>query len=103
MQKIISVLRRIKPVWCHSRRGVKVALLCAIVISVAALLALGKIQSGVDAQAKDLREQAAQLEQENDRLEDQVKNLGSVGSIQDIARDELGLVEPDTALLQPES
>ncbi len=101
MEKIISILHRVKPVWCHSSKKAKAALLCAIVVSAGALLALGNLRADADAQVQALREQAARLEQENDRLEAQIEDLGSVDSIQDIARDELGLVDPDTAVLQP--
>ena len=50
-----------------------------------------------------LRHQAAQLEQENSQLEQDIDSLGSLDSLQQIAKDELGLVDPDTVVLQPEN
>ena len=38
----------------------------------------------------------------NQELQDKIDDLGSVQSVQDIAREELGLVDPDTIVIQPE-
>jgi cell division protein FtsB len=59
----------------------------------------------VDAQAmKDsLKDQAAQLEQDNGQLKDKIDGLGSVDSVEDIAKEELDLVDPDSVIIQPES
>ena len=81
---------------------IKIVVLCAIVLSMVALLAIR--QQLLDAQAlKDsLKDQASQLEQENGQLEDKIDSLGSIDSVEDIAKDELGLVDPDTVIIDPE-
>ena len=45
---------------------------------------------------------ASGLEYANEVLEQKTEELGSVQSIQDIAKEELGLVDPDTILIDPE-
>ena len=54
------------------------------------------------AQIADLKEEASGLEYTNEELERKTEELGSVQSIQDIAEEELGLVDPDTVIFQPE-
>ena len=48
-------------------------------------------------------ELAAVLEQENAELAEKKEDLGSSSSIRDIAKEELGLVEPDTIIIEPNS
>lgn len=93
---------RIRLVYKRSKPLTKIVVLCAIVLSMVALLAIR--QQLLDAQAlKDsLKDQASQLEQENGQLEDKIDSLGSIDSVEDIAKDELGLVDPDTVIIDPE-
>ena len=58
------------------------------------------IQSA-EATKADLTAQAAQLEQENTMFDDKIRTLGTVQGVVQIAQDELGLVAPDTVLIQP--
>ena len=80
----------------------KILVTALIVFSMAALLALTWVRSGIYAQIQDLRSDAAALEQENRDLQDKIDALGSVQSDRDIAREELGLVDPNTIVIQPE-
>ena len=45
---------------------------------------------------------AARQEQENQDWKDTIDNLGSQGSVEDIAKDELGLVDPNTQVITPQ-
>ena len=94
---------RFRLVYKRSKPLTKIVVLCAIVLSMVTLLAIR--QQLLDAQAiKDsLNDKASQLEQENGQLEDKIDGLGSVDSVEQIAKDELGLVDPDTVIIQPES
>ena len=73
-----------------------------IVFSMAALAALAWVRGSIRGQVENLRQEAAAIEQENRELQDKIDNLGSVQSVQDIAREELGLVDPNTIMIQPE-
>jgi len=80
----------------------KVVVTALIVFSMAALLALAWVRSGINARIQELKRDAASLEQENRELEEKIGELGSMDSLQDIAREELGLVDPDTIVIQPQ-
>lgn len=81
----------------------KIVVAVLIVFSMAALLALGWMRSGLRERIQAQKEAAAALEQENRDLQDKIDNVDSVEGVQDIAREELGLVDPDTIVIQPET
>ena len=80
----------------------KIILTVLILFSIVALIALRWVHNGILAQIDELKDEASGLEHANDVLEQKTDELGSVQSIQDIAKEELGLVDPDTILIDPE-
>lgn len=80
----------------------KLILILLILTSIVALIALRWVHSGILTEIADLKEEASGLEYANEELERKTEELGSVQSIQDIAQEELGLVDPDTILIDPE-
>ena len=80
----------------------KAVLIVLIVLSTAALVALRWVHNGIQAETQRKTEQAAAMEGENADLQEKIDSIGSVQSIRQIARDELGLVDPDTVLIHPE-
>ena len=84
-------------------RKLKILLAALILACAAALVALGMVQHRIQQQTQAVLDQAAALEQENAELEEKKENLGSSSSIKEIAKDELGLVDPDTIILDPNS
>ena len=100
---IRKLLSQIKLVNKRSSRVTKIAVCAAVALSVVALLVLHSAALDAQAKADAWRERAQQLEQENDRLQAQIDNLGSAESVEQIAKDELGLVDPDTIVIQPEN
>ena len=74
-----------------------------IVFSMAALLALGWMNSGLWEKTQTQKDAAAALEQENRDLQEKIDNVDTVQGVQDIAREEMGLVDPNTIVIQPES
>ena len=102
MQKFLKNLRRMKIVFYRSSPLVKVVALCAVVLSTVTLLTLrGAILESEDRTAQ-LLQQAIALEQENQDLAQYIDELGTVQGIQRIAEEELGLVDPDTVIIEPE-
>ena len=77
-------------------------LLMGIILFACVSLALlySAIQSA-EATKADLTAQAAQLEHEYTTLDGKIRILGTVQGVVQIAQDELGLVAPDTVLIQP--
>ena len=98
-EKLKLIKLRLRP----SSRAAKIMLIVAIVFATVALIALRVAINKLDSHTADLRDKAAILEQENRDLRENIGILGSLQSIIQIARDELGLVDPDTVILEPES
>ena len=98
-EKLKLIKLRLRP----SSRPAKIMLIVAILLAMAALITLRVVIHQLDSRTADLRDKAAALEQENRDLRENIDILGSVQSIIQIARDELGLVDPDTVILDPES
>ncbi len=94
--------RRIKLVYQRSSTMLKCIVLAALLLSSAALLVIGHAVAQTRAETEAQRQQAAALEQENKDLGEAIDDLGSVQSIKDIAGEELGLVDPDTVIIEPE-
>ena len=80
----------------------KIILILLILFSIVALIALRWVHTGILNQIDELKDEASGLEYANEVLEQKTADLGSVQSIQDIAKEELGLVDPDTILIDPE-
>ncbi len=78
----------------------KLPLTVLIVFSIAALMALGWAEYDMRHQIADLKEEAAVIEYENEVLEQNTKNLGTVQSVERIAQEELGMVVPGTVLIE---
>ena len=101
MAKSNGFLQNIKLVYKRSSNVTKIVVLCAIVICTAALLILGGAIRDAEARTDALRAQASRLEQENNRLSSLIDSLGTVAGIEQIAREELGLVDPDSVIITP--
>lgn len=94
--------RRIRLVYRRSSLLLKCVVLTAIVLSTAVLVTLRFTIQDLQAYQQALAQQAAQLEQENRLLTQHIAELGTVESVKRIAREELGLVDPDTEFFIPE-
>ena len=103
MAKIKEKLKLIKLRLRSSPRSTKIMLIVAILFAMTALIMLRMAITDLDNRTEDLRKKAAAMEQENKDLQENIGILGSVQSIIQIARDELGLVDPNTVILEPES
>jgi cell division protein FtsB len=77
----------------------KIILVLLILFSIVALIALRWVHNGILTQIDELKDEASGLEYANEVLDQKTEDLGSVQSIQDIAKEELGLVDPDTILI----
>ena len=96
-------LKHAKVVVRHSPTALKIVLIVLIVLSIIALGALRMVHNGILAETENLREEASALEHANGELQEKTEELGSVKSVEEIAKEELGLVDPDTVLITPQS
>ena len=95
--------KRFRVEFRSSSNLLKIVVVVLIVFSMAALLALGWMNSGLRERTQAQKDAAAALEQENRDLQEKIDNVDTVQGVQDIAREELGLVDPNTVVIQPES
>lgn len=88
-------------VWRSGSKLLKVLVIALIVLSTLALAALWWVRKDLTRQTENMRQEAAAVYAENEALEQKIEDLGSVQSIQDIAKEELGMVSADTVLISP--
>lgn len=79
----------------------KILFAALVLTCAAAIAALVIVRGQIQAQTQQALHQAGILEQENLDLAEKKENLGSKSAVQQIAREELGLVDPDTIILDP--
>jgi len=93
---------RIRLVYKRSSTLTKVLVLVAVIFSTVTLLGLRSLILQTEAQNAALLAQAGRLEEENAKLEQNIDSLGTLDGVIQIARDELGLEDPDTVILVPQ-
>ena len=81
----------------------RIVLVALIVLSITAVSALILVNAGIRAQTRQMQSEIAALQSENEKLKGQISSLGTPESIRDIAREELGLVDPNTVIINPNS
>ena len=103
MAELKEFFSRFKLVRQRSSNLTKIVVIVTIVLCMGALLTLRLAMNEIEDNTGKLASQAAALEQENADLAEKIDQLGSVQSVMDIAREELGLVDPDTVIFEPEN
>lgn len=93
--------RGVKIVLRPGPRKLKIVLILLVLASLVTLASLGAVLYGIHSQTQAALDQAAELEHENAELEHKTDNADSSSVIREIAQDELGLVDPDTIIIDP--
>ena len=93
-----SIWQRIRLVRRRSSTKLKLIVMFTVVFCTVALVVLGAAIHQTRKETELLRQQAAQLEQENSRLTQYISELGSVQGVIRIAREQLGLEDPDAVI-----
>ena len=78
----------------------KVVVAVAIVLSSLTLISLRLGHWDAREKLAELQHRANLLEQQNQELREDIGRLGTTDSIRDIAKEELGLVDPDTIIIE---
>lgn len=86
----------------HTPLLAKTVVTAAILVCTVTLIALHVTMQETERELSALSQQAAALDQENLILTEKVEKLGTVESYLQIAAEELGLVEPDTIIIESE-
>lgn len=98
MAKGKNLFANVRLVYRRSSPLLKTVVLVTIIASIAAVLFIRISTDANIKAAEEARNQAAQLEQENDQWKDKTDKLGTVDGVKDIAEEELDLVDPDTTV-----
>ena len=101
MAEFKNPFRDIKVEYTRSHPLTKVVVIALIVLSMAALITLRVSSIRLHREIEQMRQEAAQLEAENQVLKEKLEELGSVEGVDHIAEEELDLVDPDTIVIVP--
>lgn len=102
MENGLEKLKRTRLVFGKTSPLMKTALAAVIALSTVTLITMRVTVWDREDECRSLQQQAAVLEQENAALQEQVDSLGTVESIRRIAAEELGLVDPNTIIIDSE-
>lgn len=94
--------RKVQIVLFHGNRRVQTALLAVIVLTAIALASLTLVERQMERKTEDYRAQSAQVQYENEVLSRNIQELGTAKSVERIAQEELGMVNADTVLIEPQ-
>lgn len=103
MKEKRNPFRNVKVKFRSSPASLKIILILLILFSIVALLALRWVHNGILTETQNLRDEAAAIEFENDELDRKSEEMGSFQNILEIAKEELGLVDPDAVIIDPKS
>ena len=91
----------VKVEYTRSHPLTKVAVIVLILVSMAALITLRVTSVQLKREIQELRSEAAQLESEIADLNQKIDELGSVTGVENIAEEQLDMVDPDTIVINP--
>ena len=100
MANLSSFLSRFQLQYRRTPTLNKVVVAAAIVLSSVTLVSLRLAHWEAKARLAELTQQIAAQEQSNDALRQDIDELGTTDSIREIAQEELGLVDPDTIIIE---
>ena len=95
--------RKVRVVFRRGSLSLKIAVLALVVLSLAALLLVWLYKQDAQREYEKKRLEAIRLEQENSRLQEAIDKLGTLEGIAYIAKEQLGLVDPDSIIIEPEN
>lgn len=102
MVRFNTPIGKVKLGFKRSSTLTKVVVLLVLVLSIAALLTMTLAISAAKDQTEALYAEGQELLSEKSRLERYIEELGTIPAIIRIAQEELGLVDPDSIIIQPE-
>jgi cell division protein FtsB len=95
-------LSKFQFIYRRSHPAVKILVIVAIVFSMLAVTAMTWVRAKIQDRTDALRWEAAQLEQDNRDLSNMLDAPDSVDSVEQMAEEELGLIESGTVLIDTE-
>ena len=101
MPQIPNPFKKIRVVYRRSSTKLKCVVLATILLSGVSLVALRFAIVKNREDREEMRAQAAAMEQENQQLEKDISQMGTIEGIKRIAQQELGLVDPQSQFFTP--
>jgi cell division protein FtsL len=101
MAKFNLPFRDIKVEYARSHPLTKVVVIALILVCMAAMITLSWTGSRLRREIAQLRQEAAVLAAENAELKEKIENLDSLEGVENIAEDELEMIDPDTIVIDP--
>jgi hypothetical protein len=95
-------LSKLQFIYRRSHPAVKILVIVAIVFSMLAVTAMTWVRAKIQDRTDALRWEAAQLEQDNRDLSNMLDAPDSVDSVEQMAEEELGLIESGSVLIDTE-
>ena len=102
MERLKQLISRIRLVYQPSSLLLKCMLVAMVVLATVALLALRGSILQTQRSTDELRKEAAAYESENQQLQEDMGLQNTVAGILKIAKEKLGLVDPDSVIFEPE-
>ena len=102
MAQIRSFLASIRLVYKKTPALTRIVVAVTVVLSMVALLMLHGAINETKQHTEELRQQAIALEQESALLDQYEQEKGTILEVIRVAMERLGLVEPDSIVIQPE-
>ena len=102
MARLRRFLASIRLVYKKTPALTRIVVAVTIVLSMVALLVLHGAINATRAETEELRQQAIALEQEQALLDQYKQEKGTIREVIRIAMERLGLIEPDSIVIQPE-
>ena len=100
-EKTKTPKKKVKVILRPSPLSLKILLIVLILFSMGALIALRWVTNSIRQETENLREEAAAVEYENEGLKEKIDEVDSVKGVQNIAEEELHMVDPDTVVIDP--
>lgn len=100
-EKTKAPKKKVKVILRPSPLSLKILLIVLILVSTLALVALRWVTDSIRQETENLREKAAAVEYENGELEQKIDEVDSVKGVQNIAEEELHMVDPNTVIIDP--
>lgn len=94
-------MQKIKIVYRRTSLTVKALVLITLIFCTATLMVLRLSLTQTKKELDTKRAEAQVLQQENDRLQRSIQQLGTVQSVTELAEQFLGLVDPNTVIFKP--
>ena len=101
MAKFNLPFRDIKVEYARSHPLTKVVVIALTLVCMAALITLAWRGNQLRREIVELRQEAEILAAENAELKEKLDDLGSLAGVENIAQEELDMVDPDTIIIDP--